>query len=135
MSNFTVLIIDDNDDTNKLVKLVLQQDTDWQIEIASRGRDGITQARSRPPEIILLDIAMPEMDGIEVYRALKSSSNTRSIPIIFLTAMPMLEQTLIRKIGKNVAIITKPLNILTLSERIIDVWLESQKPRFVVLSD
>ena len=134
MSNFTVLIIDDNDDTNKLVQLVLQQDTDWQVAIASRGVDGITQARSLQPEVILLDIAMPEMDGIEVYKILKSSSDTRSIPVIFLTAMPMLEQTLSRQIGKDVAIIAKPLDILTLADRINSVWIESQ-PKLATLLD
>ena len=133
MSNFTVLIIDDNDDTNKLVQLVLQQDTDWQVAIASGGRDGITQARTLQPEVILLDIAMPEMDGIEVYKILKSSSNTRSIPVIFLTAMPMLEQTLSRQIGKDVAVIAKPLDILTLADRINSVWIESQKLKLATL--
>ena len=135
MSNFTVLIIDDNDDTNKLVQLVLQQDTDWQVAIASGGRDGITQARTLQPEVILLDIAMPEMDGIEVYKILKSSSNTRSIPVIFLTAMPMLEQTLSRQIGKDVAVIAKPLDILTLADRINSVWIESQKLKLATLLD
>lgn len=133
MSNFTVLIIDDNDDTNKLVQLVLQQDTDWQVAIASGGRDGITQARTLQPEVILLDIAMPEMDGIEVYKILKSSSNTRSIPVIFLTAMPMLEQTLTKQIGKDVAVIAKPLDILTLADRINSVWIESQKLKLATL--
>ena len=135
MSNFTVLVIDDNDDSNKLVQLVLQQDTDWQVEIASSGIDGITQARLRSPEIILLDVAMPEMDGVEVYKVLKSSSKTSSIPVVFLTAMPMLEQTLIRKIDRDVAVIAKPLDILTLSERITSIWVESQKPKFATLFD
>ena len=134
MSNFTVLIIDDNDDSNKLVELVLQQDTDWQVAIASRAIDGITQARSQPPEIILLDIAMPDMDGVEVYKILKSSSDTRSIPVIFITAMPMLEQTLIREIGKDVAIIAKPFDVMSLADRITKIWVESQ-PKFATLFD
>ena len=135
MSNFTVLIIDDNDDSNKLVELVLQQDTDWQVAIASRAIDGITQARSQPPEIILLDIAMPDMDGVEVYKILKSNSKTSSIPVVFVTAMPILEQTLIKEIDRDVAIIAKPLDILTLSDRITNIWVESQKPKFATLFD
>ena len=135
MSNFTVLVIDDNDDSNKLVQLVLQQDTDWQVEIASRGIDGITQAQSIQPEIILLDIAMPDMDGVEVYKILKSNSKTSSIPVVFVTAMPMLEQTLIKEIDRDVAIIAKPLDILTLSDRITNIWVESQKPKFATLFD
>ena len=135
MSNFTVLVIDDNDDSNKLVQLVLQQDTDWQVAIASRGIDGITQAQSIQPEIILLDIAMPDMDGVEVYKILKSNSKTSSIPVVFVTAMPMLEQTLIKEIDRDVAIIAKPLDILTLSDRITNIWVESQKPKFATLFD
>ena len=135
MSDFTILVIDDNDDCNKLVKFILKHDTDWQILTATNGKEGIILAKIHQPEIILLDIAMPEMDGIEVYKTLKSSSNTRSIPVIFFTAMPMLNHTLARQIGKNVAIIVKPFNIMTLADRINKIWIESQKHKFTKLLD
>jgi len=51
------------------------------------GESALEAVDSEPPDIILLDIMMPEMDGYEVCRLLKSNSKTRSIPIIFLTAM------------------------------------------------
>jgi signal transduction histidine kinase len=81
----TVLIVDDNADNILLLKTVLQ--ADYRILFATNGGDGINIAAEARPDIILLDITMPDMDGYEVCRRLKESQDLKSIPVIFVTAL------------------------------------------------
>ena len=118
MTDITLLIIDDCHDSNQLVKFVLEQDTDWKIITALNAEEGINRARAHRPSVILLDVAMPNIDGLDVYELLKSDETTRSIPIIFTTAMVGVEERIKRRISNKVKIITKPFDIRTLETRI-----------------
>ncbi len=80
-----ILIVDDDLDTLRLVGLMLQHQG-YRINAASNGIQAISLAQSDKPDLILLDIMMPEMDGYEVARKLRSDLNTNSIPIIMFTA-------------------------------------------------
>ena len=117
----SLLIIDDNEDFNTLVKFVLEQDTDWQIFTALNAQQGLEIARSHQPSAILLDVILSGLDGLDIYNLLKSNPATQSIPIIFVTAMPGTAKIIREKIAEDVAIITKPFNILTLKNQISDI--------------
>ena len=119
MISKTILIIDDAD-FSKLVKLVSKYDTNWKILTASNGETGLTKARSQQPSIILLDMVMPGLDGLEVYYLLKSNPITRSIPIIFVTAMVSMEKIIKLQITEDIQVITKPFDILTLKNQVIN---------------
>ena len=81
-----ILIVDDTVFNIKLLTTALEDDYD--ISIATNGKDALSIAHSNnPPDIILLDIMMPEMDGYEVCQRLKQEKDTRDIPIIFVTAL------------------------------------------------
>tara|TARA_R110001599_G_scaffold107938_3_gene270836 strand:- start:5434 stop:6489 length:1056 start_codon:yes stop_codon:yes gene_type:complete len=80
----TVLVVDDTPENLDILSEVLR-DT-YQVKVATRGRRALEIVRKTPPDLILLDIMMPEMDGFEVCRALKEDYTTRHIPIIFATA-------------------------------------------------
>ncbi len=84
-NNRTILIVDDTK-TNVDV-LVQTLRTDYKLGVTLNGKDAIRFANNHGPDLILLDIIMPEMDGFEVCRALKADPKTRDIPIIFITAM------------------------------------------------
>ena len=118
MTDITLLIIDDCHDSNQLVKFVLERDTDWKIITALNGERGVAQARLNRPNIILLDVAMPNLDGFDVYKLLKSDVNTRSIPVIFTTAMVGVEEKIRRQIAGEVKTIAKPYNIRLLKTQI-----------------
>lgn len=125
MISHSLLLIDDDDDTISLVKFILESDTDWQIFTASSGKEGIAKARAERPELILLDIAIPEIDGLNVYKSLKSDPTTSSIPIMLITAMVGIEEIVKSRITENVEVITKPFDILELSNRIDRVFESS----------
>jgi two-component system, HptB-dependent secretion and biofilm response regulator len=80
-----VLIVDDMPDNLLLMSALLKES--YQAKVATNGADALRIAAGDPmPDLILLDIMMPEMDGYEVCRRLKADENTRDIPVIFLTA-------------------------------------------------
>ena len=81
----TLLIVDDTK-TNVDV-LVQTLKADYKLGVALNGKDAIRFVSAHQPDLILLDIIMPEMDGFQVCRTLKTNPATRNIPIIFITAM------------------------------------------------
>ena len=114
-----LLLIDDNEDNQLLVKFTLEMNTDWKILIASDGIEGITKAESERPDVILLDYIMPDLDGLAVYEVLKSNLFTCSIPIIFMTAM--VQSKILNRLENTMAegIITKPFDSLNLHSQIV----------------
>jgi putative two-component system response regulator len=81
----TILVVDDEPDDLALIINLLKDD--YHVKIASSGQKALQVAASDPPpDLILLDIMMPGMDGYEVYRQLKHGTRTMNIPVIFLTA-------------------------------------------------
>lgn len=82
-----ILIIDDEEDFYYFIKLNLEKTEKFEVMGASKGTDGIALARKNSPDLILLDILMPEMDGPQVARLLLEDLSTAKIPIAFLTAL------------------------------------------------
>lgn len=80
-----VLIVDDEPGNIKILSNVLAQD--YALSVATNGKQALEIARVQSPDIVLLDMIMPEMDGIEVCEALKASEETKDIPVIFVTSM------------------------------------------------
>lgn len=81
----TILVIDDTPDNLRLLERLLS-DNDFQARLASSGKLALSSIKKKPPELILLDLNMPEMNGFEVCQHLKDDPLTRDIPVIFLTA-------------------------------------------------
>ncbi|TAN37345.1 MAG: response regulator transcription factor [Verrucomicrobia bacterium] len=85
MAREQILIIEDDEDIQELIRYNLTQ-AGYRVTVAGTGEDGIKAARAKKPDLILLDIMLPGMDGLEVCRTLSAQDATRSMPIIILTA-------------------------------------------------
>lgn len=83
-----VLIIDDDEKDRYLLKRALR-DSGMEVHEASTGRDGIAKAIAVQPDIILLDVGLPDMDGFQVLRALHSDERTRRVPVVINTSMAL----------------------------------------------
>ncbi len=83
----TILMIDDEKDFCLVVKKNLESLGDYKVLTASGGEEGIRLALRHRPDVILLDIRMPKMDGMAVLKILKSEEKTLSIPVLMLTAV------------------------------------------------
>jgi signal transduction histidine kinase len=79
-----ILLVDDNADMRAYLKRLLSER--WQVETAANGALALTQIQQHPPDLVLTDIMMPEMDGLQLLSALRADQETKSIPIILLSA-------------------------------------------------
>ncbi len=87
-----ILIIDDERDFCRMVKFNLERTKQYEVLFATDGRSGIEIARSKKPDLILLDIRMPKMSGGEIAEELLEDPSTNKIPIVFLTALVKKEE-------------------------------------------
>ena len=85
MDKKRILIVDDEDDIRKMLKLRLQA-LDYEILEAGDGQDGLDKARSEKPDLMILDLMLPKMDGYKVCRMLKFDEKFKHIPIIMFTS-------------------------------------------------
>lgn len=85
MSKGRILIVEDNMDNYELVRFILER-AGYDVFLAVNGRDGVTAARLQKPDLILMDLGLPEMDGWIATEKLKSDEATKSIPLYALTA-------------------------------------------------
>lgn len=93
MEKKKVLIIDDEESFTQMVKLNLEATGRYEVRAENKGSLGLDAVRSFKPDLILLDIIMPDIEGSEVAAALKEDNTTRDIPVVFLTAMVTKEET------------------------------------------
>jgi DNA-binding response OmpR family regulator len=85
MSPATILVIDDQRDLAELIRRILEREG-FEVIIANSGRDGLQVAQEHRPDLVVLDLTMPDLDGLEVCRALRSDPRRRDMPIIVLSA-------------------------------------------------
>lgn len=119
-----ILAVDDELNILELVKLYLRREG-YQVETASRGNDAITKLRSFTPDLIVLDVMLPDIDGFEVCRQIRSSSR---IPILMLTAR---REDVDKVVGLELGAddyLTKPFNPRELVARIKAILRRSQSP-------
>jgi two-component system cell cycle response regulator DivK len=88
MTGHRVLVVEDNERNLKLVRDVLEY-AGYEVIAASSGEQGVTLARERLPDLVLMDLHLPAMDGTEALRVLRDDPRTRGIPIVAVTALAM----------------------------------------------
>lgn len=121
MSKGRILIVEDNMDTYELVRFILEKNG-YETFLAVNGRDGVNAATKQKPDLIIMDLSMPEMDGWTATRLIKQNSKTSYIPLIALTAhvLPGDRERAVEA-GCN-DYITKPMDLLDLVEA-VDHWM------------
>jgi threonine synthase len=87
-----ILIVDDHPDARRLIMRILQSQGNYSLLEAGDGREALDQAKSHLPDLIILDLMMPELDGFSVLDALKADQSTASIPVIVVTAKTLTKE-------------------------------------------
>jgi two-component system cell cycle response regulator DivK len=106
----TVLIVEDNDKNMKLARDVLQA-KGYQTLEAVTGEEGVKLAREKKPDLVLMDIQLPGINGIEAFRQIRAHENTRGIPVVALTAsVTPTDRSAITAAGFD-AFLGKPINL------------------------
>ena len=116
MAAATVLVVDDDPVIVKLLQVNFEMEG-YQVITAGDGEEGLTRARASRPDVVLLDVMMPKMDGLQVAVELRSDPETMAIPILLLSAKAQAADV---QAGKDVAddYITKPFDPLELLDRV-----------------
>lgn len=121
MTTKRILIIDDEYDIRAVAQLTLKAVGGWEVSSVASGSEGLATAANEQPDVILLDVMMPEMDGIETFRALQSNPATQPIPVILMTAkVQAAEQQRFAELDVA-GIITKPFKAMKLPEQIAQI--------------
>lgn len=116
-----ILIIDDEKDFCRLVKMNLELTGDFEVDIATNGERGISLAKKTKPDLVLLDILMPGMDGFEVLERLKKDKDTMAIPVVMLTAKENEASKIKAMQLYDELYITKPIETADLKTKIEEV--------------
>ena len=117
MTKESVLVVDDERDILELVKYNLDKEG-YQVTIVETGEDALAAARTKMPDVVVLDLMLPGVDGLEVCRRLKGDLKTRGIPIVMLTAKGG-EADIVTGLEMGAAdYVTKPFSPRVLSARI-----------------
>jgi CheY-like chemotaxis protein len=113
-----ILLVDDEDDIREVAQASLELIAGWDVRTAASGQEAISMAQSDPPDAILLDVMMPEMDGPTTFMRLRELPETREIPIVFLTAKVQAADH--RRIGElgAAAVLAKPFDPMRLAEEV-----------------
>ena len=117
-----ILLVEDDVDIQVITKMALETGGGFTVQVCSSGRDAIEKAPVFKPDIILLDVMMPQMDGPTVLKELCEIPEVKSVPVIFLTARSQPKE--IEKFKKMdiVGIISKPFDPMTIAEKVKNIW-------------
>lgn len=117
-----ILIIDDDEDVLVITKMCLQTLPNVVITCVTSGEAGIKESINSLPDLILLDVMMPKMDGIATLKNLQLLPATAHIPVIFFTAKAQIDDMETYLHYGVIDIITKPFEPLTLADRVLSIW-------------
>lgn len=111
-----VLLVDDDRNIRRIAQIALAEVGRFQVSLASSGQEALNLAQAEKPDLVLLDVMMPEMDGFATLIKLQKDASTAGIPVIFMTAsVTPDEQSLYRTLGVR-GVIVKPFDPMTLAE-------------------
>jgi DNA-binding response OmpR family regulator len=122
-----ILTVDDDPAMVELIQRALQREG-HQVTAALQGQAALELARRQPPDLVLLDIVMPEMDGIEVCQALRAERTLAAVPVLFLTAKGMIEDKLAAFDAGGDDYLTKPFDLRELVARVSALLRRSEPP-------
>lgn len=122
MSKKRVLIVDDEEDTLKLLKIIVEL-SGYEAYITLNSLEALTMAQVEQPDVILLDVMMPKLDGFQLCKMIRAHPKTRELPVIFVTAYDAMDIEKRRVESGGDMILPKPVGMDTLTEAIEKVQL------------
>lgn len=117
-----ILYAEDEVDVQTVVELTIQTMSDYQIKICNNGKELLEQVEEYKPDLVLLDVMMPEMDGPTTYENLQKNEKTKKIPVVFMTAKAQVHEVEKFRETGALGVITKPFDPMALCDEILEIW-------------
>lgn len=117
-----ILVVEDDPDIQIVANLALRSVGKFTVEICGSGREAINIAPKFAPDLILLDVMIPEFDGLETLKALREIPQMAHTPVIFLTAKVQAHEVDDYRKAGALEVIAKPFDPMTLAAQIFEVW-------------
>jgi CheY-like chemotaxis protein len=116
-----VLVVDDDDAIREVAQAALELIAGWEVDLAASGQEAVERCAADPPDVVLLDVMMPVMDGPTTFARLQADPRTQDVPVVLLTAKVQPAERR-RWEGLGVAgVLTKPFDPLLLSSEVADL--------------
>jgi two-component system, OmpR family, response regulator len=124
-----ILYVDDEPDIRAIAKVALEVVGGFEVLFCGSGREAIDQAPHFAPDLIILDVMMPEMDGPSTFAALRRLAATAATPVIFMTAKVQKREIAQYLALGAVGVIHKPFDPMTLADDVRELWLRAPPNR------
>lgn len=124
-----ILYVEDEISIQRLVQLSLEKLGGYRVSLFDKGKEALECVSDLKPDLIMLDVMMPGMDGPQILAELRLRDDTRHIPVVFITAKARQDEiNAFLSIGAQ-GVVTKPFDPMTLPQQLKDIWQQSaQQP-------
>lgn len=123
-----IMMVEDDPDIQTVARVALEALGGFEVMVCSGGRQALSEVAGFLPQLVLLDVMMPDMDGPAVLGELREAQETTHIPVIFMTAKAQAhEMEAYRKMGA-LDVISKPFDPMELSSLVNSIWAKHAKP-------
>jgi CheY-like chemotaxis protein len=124
-----ILCVDDEEDIRDVVRLCLEMDEGFRIDACGSGAEAVAFLETTRPDLVLLDVMMPGMDGPATLAALRKTAHGRDVPVVFMTAR-VREQEISQYLGLGAAgVVPKPFDPVALAGDVRQIWRETLEKR------
>lgn len=117
-----VMYVDDDPDLRNIVRVGLELGGGFTVKLCATGQQALDEVTEFQPDMILLDVVMPDMSGPQLLEQLKKKPDINHIPVVFLTSKILPEQLTQYEALGAIGVIRKPFNPMKLSEQVTQVW-------------
>lgn len=124
-----IALIEDEADIREVTQIALEEIGGFALNVCESGLEALEKMQNFRPDLILLDMMMPGMDGIETFRSLRAIPDMEKVPIVFLTAKAQKHEVEQYQMIGAAGVISKPFDPLALPDCIRSIWEQSQSRR------
>jgi len=117
-----ILLVEDEPDIQAVAKVALESVGGFSVEICNSGEEAVRQAPGIAPDLILLDVMMPGLDGFSTLKALREIPAVAEVPVIFMTAKVQASEVAQYKAMGALDVIAKPFDPMTLASSLKEIW-------------
>lgn len=117
-----ILYAEDEKDVQTIVEISVWSTSNYEIKICDNGKILLDSVEDYNPDLIMLDVMMPEMDGVTTLKNLQANEKTKNIPVIFITAKAQTNEVKLFNESGIIGVITKPFDPMSLCSTIKEIW-------------